>query len=62
MKTAQISKVTADPSVAALLNRQIGDAVIVLIAKHFGIEGEKLGALAKLWAELLSTRATSVAA
>ena len=62
MKTAQISKTTADPSVAALLNRQIGDTVIILIAQYFGVEGDKLGALAKFWAELLSIKATSVAA
>lgn len=64
MKAAQMNLSTKDAAAAALLNKQIGDNAIVQVpnAYYFGIDGSKLSALAKLWEQVMSIRATSVAA
>nr|MBU9889266.1 hypothetical protein [Candidatus Omnitrophota bacterium] len=64
MKAAQMNLSTKDAAAVALLNKQIGDNAIVPVPNtyYFGIDGSKLSALAKLWSEVMSLRATSIAA
>ena len=64
MKAAQmdLSLKDADAKVA-LLNKQIQDIkAVTRNGNYFQINGNLLGAVAKLWAEVMSIKATSVAA
>ncbi len=62
MKAAQISKPVGDSSsIASLLNKQIGD-VIRIEKGYFWIDGNKLGVLAKLYAQLITARETAESA
>lgn len=62
MKAAQMGVAVGNMGAMALLNKQVGDDVIQRLQNHFGIDGDKLGALAKLWSDMVTARATAIAA
>ncbi len=62
MKASQMGVAVNNMGAVALLNKQIGDNVIQRVQSHFGIDGDKLGALAKLWSDMITAKATAIAA
>ncbi|MFA5390813.1 MAG: hypothetical protein WC331_05235 [Candidatus Omnitrophota bacterium] len=67
MKAAQLNVSDKNISAMMLLNKQVGDDVLQFIRRriargYFGIDENKLAGLAKLWSDMLTRKATSVAA